>query len=252
MTYHNVGIHALTHSQKSKLKRGCGVRMRLGSHHTMPLRLDQTKKLHSAHKKGSASTVTLDPYQIDMLHGSGFFDSLKSAFSHPVTKQISQVLRPVATNMARGALSSFGPMGQAVGNALIDVADSQAASHGYGIKKRGRPRKHYVHHDKRIGPMGHIIEPAMMHRKTKGKGMFGDLMKVGSKALRPVATDFLRSKLASQHPIIGALGNVALDAGNQFAASHGYGVHKKKRGRPSKKGGALIAAGGGALRAAGY
>jgi hypothetical protein len=35
---------------------------------------------------------------------------------------------------------------------------------------------------------------------------------------------------------------VGLDLLNQIGESHGYGI-KKKRGRPSKKGGALIAAG---------
>lgn len=233
--YTHVKVCPLTSSQKSNLMKGKGIRMKPGSAHTIPLRDDQVKKLARNHSKGMATTIALDPYAIDQLHGTGFFDSMKKAFSHPVTKQISQALRPVATNMARGALSSFGPMGQAVGNALIDVADQQAATAGYGVKKRaGRPRK-YVHHDKRL------VEPVAMGRKLKGKGWGMDLLKAGSKALRAPATEFLRSKLASQHPILGALGNVALDAGNAFAESKGFGV-KKRRGRP-KKGGALIAAG---------
>jgi hypothetical protein len=241
MTYHNVGIHHISPSQKAKLKRGCGVRLHLGSHHQMPLRADQVKKLHTAHKKGSASTVTLDPYQIDMLHGSGFFDSLKS-----VARAIAPVVRPIATNALKGVASSMlGPIGSQVAHGLIDIGDQQAAAHGYGIKKRaGRPRKHYVHHDKRIGPMGHLIEPAM-HKKTRGKGMFGDLLKGASKALRPVATNLLQSQLAARGgPLTQALGGVALQALNNAAESHGYGLHKKRRGRPRKHmGGALIAAG---------
>jgi len=241
MTYHHVGIHHLTPSQKSKLKRGGAVRMRLGKHHTIPLREDQIKKLSRAHNKGQASTIGLDPYQCDMLHGSGFFDSIKSAFSHPITKSISQAVRPIATNMARGALSSFGPMGQLAGNALIDVANAEAEKRGYGV------RKHYVHHDKRL------VEPVEVghHLKHKrGKGFFDSLKKAASsdvaksisKSLRPMATDYLRSKLP-QGGVMGALGNLALNEASNLAERHGYGVkHHKKRGRP-KKGGALIAAG---------
>ena len=236
--YSNVKVCPLTSSQRSNLKKGKGIRMKLGNAHTIPMRDDQVKKMARNHNKGMATTIALDPYAIYQLHGTGFFDTLKKVASNPIVKSISRVARPIATNMARGALSSMGPMGQALGNATIDVLDAEAEKRGYGIKKRGRPRK-YVHHDKRI------VEPVAMGRKLKsvrGKGMFGDLMKAGSKALRPVATDFLRSKLADRGGILGAVGNVGLDLANQFAESKGYGA-KKRRGRPSKKGGALIAAG---------
>jgi len=240
MVYHHVKVHHLTPTQKHNLLKGKAVRMHLGSHHTIPMREDQVKKLHRNHAKGMASTISLDDGALSHLHGTGFFDSMKKAFQSPVAKQISQALRPVATNMARGALTSMGPIGQALGNATIDVLDQQAQQHGYGIKKRGRPsKKHYVHHDVRL------VEPVARGRKlrsVKGKGMFGDILKAGSKALRPVATDFLKSKLADRGGILGAVGNAGLDLANQLAEKHGYGV-KKRRGRPSKKGGALIAAG---------
>jgi hypothetical protein len=229
MVYHHVGIHHLSPAQKSKLKHGGAVRMKLGSAHTLPLRVDQIKKLHRAHKKGGAVTIELDPYQCDHLHGSGFFDSIKSAFSHPITKSIVRAVRPVATNMARTALGNMGPIGQTVGNVALDLANQQAEQHGYGV------RKHYVHHDKRL------VEPVEVgHHLKHGKGWGMDLFKGASKALRPVATDFLRSKLP-QSGVMGALGNVALDLANQQAEKHGYGV-RRKRGRP-RKGGALIAAG---------
>jgi len=234
MSYHECGIHQLTPSQKAKLRRGGSVRMKLGKHHTLPLREDQLKKLARAHSKGQASTVILDPYQVDILHGSGFFDSMKKALSHPITKQISQAVRPLATNMARGALTSMGPMGQALGNATIDVLDAEASKRGYGARR-------YVHHDKRI------VEPVEVgHHLKRGKGFFDSLKKAASsnvaksisKSLRPMATDFIRSKLP-QDGVLGALGNLALDESNKLAERHGYGV--RRRGR--KKGGALIAAG---------
>lgn len=235
MTYHECGIHQLTPSQKAKLRRGGSVRMKLGKHHTLPLREDQLKKLARAHSKGQASTVILDPYQVDILHGSGFFDSMKKAFSHPITKQISQAVRPIATNMARSALGSMGPMGQALGNATIDVLDAEAAKRGYGV------RKHYVHHDKRL------VEPVEVgHHLKRGKGFFDSLKKAASsnvaksisKSLRPIATDFIRKQMP-QEGVLGALSNLALDESNKLAERHGYGV--RRRGR--RKGGALIAAG---------
>jgi len=241
MVYHSVKIHSLTPSQKSNLMKGKAVRMCPGAHHTIPLREDQVKKLHRNASKGMTSTIALDDGALSHLHGTGFFDSLKS-----VARAIAPVVRPIATNALKGVASSMlGPIGSQVAHGLLDVGSDALASKGYGIKKRGRPRKKYVHHDKRIGPMGHLIEPAMMHkRKVRGKGMFGDLLKGASKALRPVATNLIQSQLAARGgPLTNALGGVALQALNNAAESHGYGLHKKRRGRPSKKGGALIAAG---------
>jgi hypothetical protein len=224
--------------------------MRLGSHHTLPLREDQIKKLQRGHKKGSAVTIELDPYSCDLLHGSGFFDSIKSAFSHPVTKQIVKALRPAATAAARAGLASVaGPMGNVAGNALIDLANQEAEKSGYGVKKHRK--KHYVHHDKRIMD-GHIIEPEVLGLpvdRRRGRGFFDTLKKAASsdaakaisRSLRPMATDYLRSKLPSEG-ILGTLGHTALDFTNKELEKRGYGVHKKRRGRP-RKGGALIAAG---------
>ena len=245
MVYHGCGIAKISPSQKAKLKRGEPIRMKLGNAHTLPMTEHQIKKLESAHRRGSAHTVHLDPYQLDTMAGEGFFDSMKKAFTSPVAKQISRAVRPIATNFARGALSSLGPTGQALGNATIDILDKEAESRGYGLKKVGRPRK-YVHHDKRI------VEPVERGRKLKsvrGKGFFDNLKKVASsdvakglsKSLRPMATDFLRSKIP-QGGVMGALGNLALDEANRYAESKGYGVKKRRVGRP-KKGGALMAAG---------
>jgi hypothetical protein len=237
--YHHVGISKLSPAQMSKLKHGQAVRIKLGSSHTLPLREDQIKKLHRAHKKGSGITISCDPTSLHEMHGSGFFDSMKAAFSHPITKQISQIARPIATNMARSALGAFGPGGQAVGNALLDVANQQAEQHGYGVKRKAK--KHYVHHDVRM------YEPVEHGQHLHGEGFFDSLKKAASsnvaksisKSLRPIATDFIRSKMP-QDGVLGALGNLALDQGNALAERHGYGV--RRRGRP-RKGGALIAAG---------
>jgi hypothetical protein len=242
MVYHSVKIHSLTPSQKSNLMKGKAVRMCPGAHHTIPMREDQVKKLHRNASKNMMTTIALDDGALSHLHGTGFFDSLKS-----IAKVAAPILRPIATNALKGVASSMlGPIGSQVAHGLLDVGSDAMASKGYGIKKRaGRPRK-YVHHDKRL-VNGMIVEPVARGKKlrsVKGKGWGMDLLKGASKALRPVATNLIQSQLAARGgPLTNALGGVALQALNNAAESHGYGLHKKKRGRPSKKGGALIAAG---------
>ena len=96
------------------------------------------RKKYVHHDKRVRMGHIVEPVEMGMpLHGEGFFDSLKS-----VAKMASPHLRKIATPLARSALSSMGPMGQTLGNVALDVANQQAEAHGYGLKKRGRPRKH--------------------------------------------------------------------------------------------------------------
>jgi hypothetical protein len=242
--YHQVGLHALSNPQISKLLSGKPVRVRHGTHHKASLSTEHVKKLHRASMKGKAVTLQLDPYCCQMnehMRGTGFFDTLKS-----IAKVVAPVARQIATPIARTALSSYSPLGQIVGNTAIDLANQQAEAHGYGLKKRaGRPRK-YVHHDKRI-ENGRIVEPVMLGQPLHGAGFFDSLKSIAkpvSKTLRPVATNFLQQQLAkSGNPLLQAVGNVGLDLANQTAEAHGYGLRKKKAGRPRKKGRALYPAG---------
>ena len=73
--YHEVGIHKLSENQLSKLRNGHPVRVKLGNHHKIHLSVQQLKKLHKASQKGSASTITFDPYQMEA-HGSGIFGDI--------------------------------------------------------------------------------------------------------------------------------------------------------------------------------
>ena len=88
MTYHSVQIARLSHPQKLKLKNGHPVRVKLGKHHIIDVSTEQHKKLHAAHKKGKAYTLTMDPHQAQM-HGEGLmgdlFKSLKNALHSGVS-----------------------------------------------------------------------------------------------------------------------------------------------------------------------
>ena len=64
MSYIPNSIAKLSIGQISRLLNGHGVRVKHGSHHQVELSSEQHKKLHRAHSKGAASTLTLDPFQI--------------------------------------------------------------------------------------------------------------------------------------------------------------------------------------------
>jgi hypothetical protein len=238
--YHQVGLHALSNPQISKLLSGKPVRVKKGTHHKAALSTEHVKKLHRASMKGKAVTLQLDPYCCQMnehMRGTGFFDTLKS-----IAKVAAPIARQIATPMARTALSSFGPMGQLAGNAALDIANQQAEAHGYGVRKAGRPRK-YVHHDKRIED-GRIVEPVMLGQPLHGAGFFDSLKSVAKMAsphIRQIATPLARNALSSFGPMGQTLGNAALDIANQQAEAHGYGL--KKKAKPKKRGKALYPAG---------
>ena len=70
--YSTTGVGKLSESQKSKLRNGHPVRIKLGSGNSLNLTAEQIKKLNQAHKKGAAYTITFHPEQAEK-HGSGFF-----------------------------------------------------------------------------------------------------------------------------------------------------------------------------------
>ena len=90
MTYHSVEIAQLSHPQKLKLKNGHSVRVKLGKHHIIDVSTEQYKKLQSAHKKGKAYTLTMDPHQAES-HGSGLMGDLFKSFKHALNSGVSFV-----------------------------------------------------------------------------------------------------------------------------------------------------------------
>jgi hypothetical protein len=89
--YHSTGVGVLSESQKSKLRNGHPVRIKLGSGNTLNLTDQQIKKLQSAHKKGAAYTITFHPEQAEK-HGSGFFGDIASkAKKHLLKNRLYQI-----------------------------------------------------------------------------------------------------------------------------------------------------------------
>ena len=120
--YHEAGIQELSKKQISRLLNGHPVRIKHGSHHKIHLSADHHKKLHRAHTKGSALTVTLDPFAIQhnqhlrdavgmarKLTGTGpkglkKFVKTTNALGH-VIKSVGDYIAPVAKPLISGAVN---------------------------------------------------------------------------------------------------------------------------------------------------
>ena len=89
--YQEVGIQKLSDNQLSKLRNGHPVRIKVGDTHKVALSPQQLKKLYKAHKKGSATTIQFDPYQLEA-HGSGILGDIGKKAKAFIQKYKLQVL----------------------------------------------------------------------------------------------------------------------------------------------------------------
>ena len=194
--YHEVGIQALSPKQISRLLNAHPVRVKAGSDAKIQVTTDHAKKLAKAGMKGSALTVTLDPFAIQNnqhLRMSGKGPKGLKKFQK-WTGAIGDFLKPVAKPII-GALTDA-----AVQN-IEAYGDQSARMAGVGPRK-GLPAKY-----RGTGPKG-------LKKFQKWTGAIGDFLK-------PVAK-----------PIIGALTDAAVQNieayGDQSARMAGRG---KRGGR---------------------
>ena len=93
--YYEVGIQKLSDNQLSKLRNGHPVRIKEGNHHKICLSIQQIKKLKKASNKGSASTISFDPYQLEA-HGSGILGDIgKKAKAFIQKYKLQDIVNPV-------------------------------------------------------------------------------------------------------------------------------------------------------------
>ena len=100
--YSTTGVGKLSESQKSKLRNGHPVRIKIGSGNSLNLTAEQIKKLNQAHKKGAAYTITFHPEQAEK-HGSGFFGDIATKAKAFANKQIvsnKDLLNPIINRRA--------------------------------------------------------------------------------------------------------------------------------------------------------
>jgi len=222
--YHSTGVGKLSESQKSKLRNGHPVRIKLGSGNTLHLTDPQIKKLQSAHKKGAAYTITFHPEQAEK-HGSGFFGDIASK-AKAFAKKHKDLINPIIAKVKAGAHSGVDKL-SAKAREKIDEIIKPIEGEGVRPKRRGRPKKGTgVIGDVLKGLIGvtglGVVKPK---RLRKGKGVMTDLFK----SVAPAAID--------------AIANAATSAAKNKV--EGMGAKKRKAGRPRKGrgGGALFPAG---------
>jgi len=234
--YHPASIASLTPSQISKALKGLPVRVSAGNQHSIELSQEQLKKLSKAAQKGKASTITLDPFQIQKhmnLLGSGV-----------------------------GRRNKYNKWVDALGaRDLIDAGMNKGATtiSGMGVGRRNK-------YNQWVDTLGarDLIDAGMSKGASSisGMGVMQDLyarasQKDARKAINKHGPDFSndveledeyygygvgrRNKYNKWVDTLGA--RQVIDAGMSKGASTISGFGLKKRGRPRKTGGALYVAG---------
>ena len=224
--YHSTGVQKLSESQKSKLRNGHAVRIKVGSGgNTLHLTDPQIKKLQSAHKKGAAYTITFHPEQAEK-HGSGFFGDIASK-AKAFAKKHKDLINPIIAKVKADAHSGIDKL-SAKAREKIDDIIKPIEGEGVVKPKRGRPKKGTgVIGDVLKGIIGvtglGVVKPKRLRKE--GKGVLTNIIK----AVAPSAID--------------TIANAATSAAKNKV--EGMGVKKRKAGRPRKGrgGGALFPAG---------
>ena len=229
--YHPASIAPLSASQISKALKGLPVRVSVGNQHDVELSAQQFKNLSKAHKKGKASTITMDPFQIqNHMHLLGAGKLKKSArgnASRLITSATDRAIRAIqGGNITAVAKDS--------GKDVIVASGERAvrAIEGSGMRRRSRG--------------GNITAVA----KDSGKDV---IVASGERAVRAIEgsgvnrmkkaqrwEQFSNATIRDGIDTAGKAARVYYDSSNPMAQM-GFGL--KKRGRPRKSGGALYPAG---------
>ena len=203
--YSKIGISKLSHSQIGKLLTGHGVRIKSGSAHEVHLSAEQVKKLAKAHEKNAASTLVFDPYQRDN-HEHLRGEGFKSVLKKGLKHGMKLAKKHVAPHLKKELLK----------HAKELIPQAQQFAHN------------------QIDNKVHEIEKSVEDQLQSGQGIGRFFKKVG-KALKPVGKVL--------KPIAKQVGNQLLQQAVQTGTMALMGAGKRKRGRPSKKGGAMYPAG---------
>ena len=244
--YSEIGIAKLSETQKSKLRNGHPVRVKIGSGNKLNLTQEQIKKLESAGRKGKSFTITLHPEQAEK-HGSGIFGDIATKLKALAVKNkdlINPIIGRVRGSAKSGVSKLANKANETIDKYIKDIDGGALYPAGYGGA---------------LFPAGSGIKRG---RKKKGEGVIGDVLKglINTTGLG-VKPKTLKDVLKSEKPapkkrgrkkgegiaalagmaakaVAKALAPVAIDAASNFAKNKvsGMGV-KKKRGR--KKGGKL-------------
>lgn len=266
--YSSIGVAKLSETQKSRLRNGHPVRIKIGSGNKLNLTDAQIKKLQSAARRNAAYTLTMDPHQMQQ-HGQGIFGDIyskakriarankdlinpiigrvKSGIHSGIDKlssaakgKVDQYIQPI---QGEGMKKKRGRPSKKVGEGIIgDALKGLIGMSGLGMKKRGRPKK-----------ATSTVTVAVVKKATKtkkGKGILSTIAKAVAPAIIDAAAGAAKSKVegmgVTQKKIGMGIKKVAKKTTKKVAKKTTKKVAKGgKVGRPRKKkaGGALYAAG---------
>jgi len=240
--YIPTALAKLSVAQISRLLNGHGVRVKHGDHHQVELSQEQTKKLHRAHAKGSATTLVLDPFQIAQhQHLRGGSLSYDKFANNPNVKRIASAATDRAVKAIAGSGLSYdkfanNPNVKRIASAATDRAVKAIAGSGLSYDKFAN------------NPNVKRIASAATDRAVKGiagsgvnrinkfkrwTGALGEAYQGIAHAVKPVA-----------QPVFQAMSQEAVDQINPSASdivmNRMLGVGVKKVGR--RRGGYLHAA----------
>ena len=218
--YSTTGVGKLSESQKSKLRNGHPVRIKIGSGNNLHLTDQQIKKLQSAHKKGAAYTITFHPEQAEK-HGTGFFGDIATK-AKAFAKKHKDLINPIIGRVRAGAHSGIDKLSAKAREKIDEIIKPIEGEGVVKPKRRGRP--------------------------TKGTGVIGDVLKglIGVTGLGVVKPKRLRKGKGVLTNIIKAVAPSAIDAIANAATSvaknkvEGMGAKKRKAGRPKGRGGGAL------------
>ena len=224
--YSTTGVGKLSESQKSKLRNGHPVRIKIGSGNNLHLTDQQLKKLQSAHKKGAAYTITFHPEQAEK-HGSGFFGDIASK-AKAFARKHKDLINPIIGRVKAGVHGGIDKLSNKAKEKLEELASKANAKvdefiqpiEGEGVKRgRGRPRL-----AKGEGIIGDVLKGLISttglgvvkpKRGRKGKGIMSSLLKAVAPAIIDAAAGAVKGKV------------------------EGMG-RKRKAGRPKGRGGGAL------------
>jgi hypothetical protein len=140
--YHKASISPLSNTQISKILNGHSVRVSAGNEHDIELSKEQFKKFAKAHQNGKAMTLTLDPFQIQNLRGSGNLKrTSKSNAKRLITSATDRAIRALEGSGAASDLYVRAHQKDAMNVTNRYAAQNQRETgegnvdgfHGYGI-----------------------------------------------------------------------------------------------------------------------
>ena len=249
--YHPASIAPLSASQISKALKGLPVRVSVGNQHDVELSAQQFKNLAKAHKKGKASTITMDPFQIQnhmhLLGAGKLKKTVRGNAGRLITSATDRAIRAIqGGNITAVAKDS--------GKDVIVASGERAVRsiEGSGMRRRSRGGN-ITAVAKDSGKDVIVASGERAVRSIAGSGI-GDFNNSVHSGMEKVMTgssvnrlkkgqrweQFANATIRDGIDTAGKAARVYYDSTGPMAQM-GFGL--KKRGRPRKSGGALYPAG---------